>query len=57
MKNIEILFLITKQTDTLIEQTETKTQGTLEFKLTKYLETFAFFTPMNLFEEGKGLKG
>ena len=40
--NIELLLLNKKHTDTLIEQTKTKCQETLEFKLNKQLEIFPF---------------
>ena len=49
-----MLFLIKKHTDTLIEQTKTKPQEALEFKMDKQMETF--FSPLiNLVEEGKRL--
>ena len=54
MKN-ELLLLIKKHTDTLIEQTKTKPQETLEFKMNKQMQTFSFNPPINLFEEGKWL--
>ena len=53
--NNELLLLIKKHTDTLIEQTETKPQETLEFKMTKQRQTFSFNPPINLIEEGKWL--
>ena len=53
--NNELLLLIKKHTDTLIEQTKTKPQETLEFKMNKQMQTFAFNPPMNLFEEDKWL--
>ena len=40
--NNEVLVLTKKYTDTLIEQTKTKPQETLEFKLNKQKETFPF---------------
>ena len=49
----ELLLLIKKHTDTLIEQTKTKPQETLEFKMNKQMQTFSFNPPINLFEEGK----
>ena len=52
---IELLLLFKKHTDTLIEQTKTKPQETLEFKMTKQMQTFSFNPPINLFEEGKWL--
>ena len=51
----ELLLLIRKHTDTLIEQTKTKPQETLEFKRNKQVQTFSFNPPINLLEEGKWL--
>ena len=56
MKN-ELLLLIKKHTDTLIEQTKTRPQETLEFKMNKQIQTFSFNPPINLVEEGKWLLG
>ena len=53
--NNELLFLIKKHTDTLIEQTKTKPQETLEFKMNKRTQRFSFNPPLNLVEEGKCL--
>ena len=53
--NNELLLLFKKHTDTLIEQTKTKPQETLEFKLIKQMQTFSFSLPINLVEEGKWL--
>ena len=53
--NNELLLLIKKHTDTLIEQTKTKPQDTFEFKMNKQLQRFAFNPPINLIEEGKWL--
>ena len=53
--NNELLLLIKKHTDTLIEQTRTKPQETLEFKMTKQMQTFSFNPPIKLLEEGKWL--
>ena len=53
--NNELLLLIKKHTDTLIEQTKTKAQETLEFKMNKQTQTFSFSPPINLVEEGKWL--
>ena len=53
--NNEFLLLIKKHTDTLIEQTKTKPQETLEFKMNKQTQTFSFNPPLNLVEEGKWL--
>ena len=51
--NNELLLLIKKHTDTLIEQTKTKPQETLEFKMNKQMQTFSFNPPINLIEEGE----
>ena len=53
--NNELLLLIKKHTDTLIEQTKTRPQETLEFKMSKQMQTFSFNPPINLIEEGKWL--
>ena len=53
--NNELLLLIKKHTDTLIEQTKTRAQETLEFKMNKQMQTFSFSPPINLLEEGKWL--
>ena len=53
--NNELLLLIKKHTDTLIEQTKTKPQETLEFKMNKQMQTFSFSPPIKLIEEGKWL--
>ena len=53
--NNELLLLIKKHTDTLIEQTKTKPQETLEFKMNKQMQTFSFNPPINLVEEGNWL--
>ena len=53
--NNELLLVIEKHTDTLIEQTKTKQQDTLEFELNKQMEPFLFNRPINLAEEGKWL--
>ena len=51
--NKELLLLIKKHTDTLIEQTKTRAQETLEFKMNKQRQTFSFNPPINLVEEDK----
>ena len=51
--NNELLLLIKKHTDTLIEQTNTRPQETLEFKMKNRRQTFSFNPPINLIEEGK----
>ena len=53
--NNELLLLIKKHTDTLIEHTKAKPQETLEFKMNKQKQTFSFNPPVNLVEEGKWL--
>ena len=53
--NNELLLLIKKHTDTLIKNTLTKPQDTLEFKMIKQRQTFSFNPPINLVEEGKWL--
>ena len=53
--NNELLLLIKKHTDTLIEQTKTKPEETLEFKMKKQMQTFSFNPPINLVEEGRCL--
>ena len=55
--NNELLLLIKKHTDTLIEQTKTKPQETLEFVIDKQMQSFSFNPPINLIEEGKWLLG
>ena len=55
MMNIDILLLVEKHTDTLIEQTKTKPQETFQFKLTQPKETFSFNPPINLYREGNWL--
>ena len=52
-----MLLLLKKHTDTLIEQSKTKPQGTLEFKMNKQMQTFSFDPPINLVEEGKWFLG
>ena len=53
--NNELLFLIKKHADTLIEQTKIKPQETLEYKMKKQMQTFSFSPPINLVGEGKWL--
>ena len=53
--NIELLLLNKKHTDTLIEQTKTKAQETLELKMNKQTPNFSYNPPINLVEEGKWL--
>ena len=51
--NNELLLLIKKHTDTLIQQTRKKPKETLEFKMSKQMQTYSFNPPINLLEEGK----
>ena len=51
----ELLLLIEKHTDTLIEQTKIKPQETLDFKMKKQMQTFLFNPPIKLAEEGNCL--
>ena len=44
----DLLLSITKNCETLIEQTHTKPQETLEFKMTKPRETFHFNPPISI---------
>ena len=44
--------LIKKHTDTLIKQTKTRPQETLEFKMIEQMQTFSFSPPINQVEEG-----
>ena len=53
--NNELLLLIKKHTDILIENTKTRPQETLEFKMNKQMQTFSFNPPINLLEEDKWL--
>ena len=46
---------INKHTDTLIEQTKTIQQETVEFKLNKQIEVFVLSTTIHFIEEGKCL--
>ena len=51
--NNGLLLLIEKNTDTLIDQTRTSPQKTLEFQMNKQMERFSFNPPINLAEESK----
>ena len=53
--NNKMLLLNKKHTDTLIEQTKTKPEETLEFKMNRQLQVFLFNRPIKLVEEGKWL--
>ena len=54
--NNELLLLIKRHTDTLIEQTKTRPQETLEIKMNKHMIIFSFSPRINLIE-GKWLLG
>ena len=47
-KTEDLLLSITKNCETLIEQTHRKAEKTVEFKLTKPKETFHFKSPISL---------
>ena len=53
--NDELFLLIRKLTGTLIYRTIIKSQETLEFKLNKQRNAFAFSATINCFEEVKWL--
>ena len=53
--NNELLLLLKKHTDTLIERTKTRPREIFEFKMNKQMQTFSFSPPINLVEEGKWL--
>ena len=55
--NDEMLQVFKKHTDTLIEQTRTKPQETLEFQMNKQKQTFLFNPPIIIYEEGKWFLG
>ena len=55
--NNKLLLLIKKHTDTLIQQTKTRPQETLEFKMNKRMQSFSLNLSINLVEEGKWLLG
>ena len=54
---IEMLLLIKKHANTLIDQRETRLEETFEFKMNEQMEAFSFSPPINLVEEGKCLLG
>ena len=54
--NNELLLLIKKHTDTLIEQTKTKPRETLEFEVKKKMEVFSISPSKNLSEEERWLQ-
>ena len=51
--NNELLLLIKKHPDTLIEQTSSIPQETLGFKMNKQMQTFSFNPPINSVQEGE----
>ena len=55
--NNELLLLIKKHTDTLVQQTKTRPPEKLEFKMNKQMQTYSFNSPTNLVQEGKRLLG
>ena len=51
--NYELLLLmIKKHADLLFEQTKSRPQETLEFKLDTQMDTISFNTPIRIVEEG-----
>ena len=55
--NNELLLLNKKHTHTLIEQTKSKSQEPLDFKMNKQMRPFSSSPQMKLVEEGKWLLG
>ena len=53
----ELLLFIKKHTDTLIEQTKSQPQETVEFEMNKQMQTFSFNPPINLIDESKWFLG
>ena len=53
--NNELLFLIKKRTDRLIEQTISRPQETLDLNLNRQIQIFSIKPPINLIDEGKWL--
>ena len=51
--NNELLLLLKKHTDMLIEETKTRPQETPKFNMNKQIQVFSFSPPINLSEEGK----
>ena len=47
-KTEDLLLSITKNSETLIKQTDRKAQKTLEFKITKPRKTFSFNPPISI---------
>ena len=55
MMNNVFSLLIKKQTDMLIQQTQTRPQETFDFRMNKQEQAFPFNPPINLVEEGERL--
>ena len=53
--NNKLLLLSKKHTDMMIEQTKSRPQKTLEFKMNQQMQTFSLNPPNNLVEKGKWL--
>ena len=53
MMNNELLDLVEKQTDILIQQSKTHPQLTFDFKMNKQIQFFSFNPPKDLVEQGK----
>ena len=51
--NNELLLLFKEHTDTLVQQTMTGPQETLEFKMNTQLKTFSFNPPISIVEQDK----
>ena len=51
----DLILLIKKHIATLIEQSKTKPEETLEFELNRQMESFSFSPELNFFEEKKWL--
>ena len=54
-KRIMNYYFIEKHTDTLIEQTRTRPQETLEFKMIKQMQNFSCNPPIEIVEDGEWL--
>ena len=53
--NNDLLLLLKRHTDKLIEQTKTRPQGTVEFKMNEQTQNFSFNPRIKLLEEDKWL--
>ena len=51
----DLLPVTKKRTDSLIAQTKTHPQGTLEFKMNKRVQSYSISPSINLIEEGQWL--